>query len=283
MKFVFVIFLTSISIACFSQHIDTLTNDKVIKLYKAGFSNDVLTSKIQNSFADFDVSIDGMMNLKKAGIPDDIISLMVSKPSKMNNSVSNNRNVSATSARDSKEISLASGIYYKNIKAEYLEIEPSILTSTKTNRAAQVFVSGLINAKVKATISGKQSTLIVNENLPKFIFAFDTTNRNSLNTDNNQWFFNARSPKEFILVKLAVVKNSREIIVGKANAVGSNFGIDDKSVIPFAIKKLANGVYEIAPESELKEGEYCFMFAQGLKQGAPSKVFDFGIRKLKGF
>lgn len=274
------LWITLLPFSSIAQQVDTLTNEKVIKLFKAGFGKDVLNSKIQNSTSKFDVSIDGMVSLKKSGIPEETINLMISNPEGSATGKSTN---SFQSNREASRINLASGIYYKNTASEYLEIEPSVLTSTKTNNAAQLFVSGLINAKVKAALSGKQSSFEISESSPTFIFVFDTTNKGSLNSDNNAFFSNARSPKEFLLVKLNVERNSREITVGKTSAVSSNMGIDDKSVTLFTVKKLSTGVYEVTPQSGLLEGEYCFMFAQGIKQGQSNKVFDFSIKSKKGF
>lgn len=272
-----ILLLFSISQYVFGQQPDTLTNEKIIKLYKAGFSKETLKSKIQNSSNSFDVSIEGMLELKKAGVPEDIINVMVTS----NSAIVNNSQVST--AQNTGGINLASGIYYKDPSGNYLEIEPSVLTGSKSNNAAQLFISGLINAKIKATLSGKHSSFSIFEKAPKFIFVFDTTSKGNLNSDNNQWMTNARSPKEFLLVSLEVEKNSRQITVGKSNAVNSNSGIDDKYVILFNSKKLSNGIYEVEPQAALAQGEYCFMFAQGIRDGQSSKVFDLSIQPPKGF
>jgi hypothetical protein len=265
-----------------AQPVDTLTNEKVIELYKAGFSKDILKSKIQNSVTKFDVSIDGLVALKKTGIPEDIINLMISAPNSVTKETTTVTNLEASNA-DTKLSSLESGIYYKNSSGEYAEVEPSVLTNTKTNHAAQLFISGLINAKTKATLSDKQSSSLIYETNPNFYFVFDTTIKNNLNSENNVWFGGTRSPKEFLLVRLEVDKNSREITIGKGNIVNSDFGIDEKSIIRFTSKKLSKGIYEIKAENPLETGEYCFMFAQGIKNGQSSKVFDFSIREAKGF
>jgi len=268
-----------------AQTTDTLTNEKVIKLLKTGFSKDVIKSKISASVTNFDVSTDGLIALKKAGVPDDIVNHMISKPPELNSTTANQNKSRNNPAPASSHLSLASGIYYKTGKTEYLEIEPSILTGAKSDRAAQAIFGPIFNSKNSATLSGKKSGFEILENSPTFTFVFDTTTTNSLNNDNNRWFSNARSPKEFLLAKLTVnmKKNSREIIVGKDNAFNSNSGIDDKYVIQFTSKKLLNGVYEIVPEKPLPEGEYCIMFAQGIKTGESSKVFDFSIVAKKAF
>ncbi len=259
-----------------AQKADTLTNDNIIKLFKAGLSSDIIKSKIASSVSKFNVSIDGLIELKKAGIPDDVVNSMVAKPEESNTTGSIQTNLKG-------RLNLSSGIYYKTPNEEYVEIEPSVLSGTKSNNAAQYFVSSLISSKMKVSLSDNQSSMVINENSPKIIFIFDTTQKNNLNNDNNQWFNNARSPKEFALVKLDVTRNSRELTIGKSNIVGEDIGIDEKSSIRFTSRKLYNGAYEIEPESALKEGEYCIMFSQGIKKGQSTKVFDFSIKSKKAF
>jgi hypothetical protein len=215
-----------------------------------------------------------MLKLKNAGVSFDVINLMLLKPA----GTMENKMQFVESGDEKKGINLASGIYYYSPFSEYLEIEPSVLTSGKSNGAAQLFISRLINSKQKATLSGNHSSFEISEYSPKFVFVFDTTQKVNLNNDNNQWFTSARSPKEFLLVKMNKSGNSREIVVGKANIVSSSSGIDDKFIVPFSVKKLHKGFYEIQPEKSLSKGEYCIMFSQGIKKGESSKVFDFTIK-----
>jgi hypothetical protein len=158
-----------------------------------------------------------------------------------------------------------------------MEIEPSVLSNTKTNRAARYFVSGLINSKVKATLSGSQASSAIAESNPSFVFVFDSSAHGDLNNDLNQWFYNVRSPKEFLLVRLVSTRHSREITIGKSNSINDQMGIDDKYIIQFTQRKISAGVYEVEVTRALPPGEYCFLFAQGLRQGQPSKVFDFSV------
>jgi hypothetical protein len=51
----------------------------------------------------------------------------------------------------------------------------------------------------------------------------------------------------------------------------------------FSLKKISKGVYEVQPKEPLSNGEYCFMFASGMREGEINKVFDFSIKQKKGF
>jgi hypothetical protein len=58
-----------------------LTNTSIVKMSKAGLSDDVITATITASAGNFDTTPDALVALKKAGISDKIIALLVQKNS----------------------------------------------------------------------------------------------------------------------------------------------------------------------------------------------------------
>jgi len=56
-----------------------LNNDAIIKLVKAGFSDDLIVSTIGSSPGSYDISADGMIALRNAGVSDKIVSAIISK------------------------------------------------------------------------------------------------------------------------------------------------------------------------------------------------------------
>jgi hypothetical protein len=57
----------------------TMNNDSVVNLMKAGFSEDVIISAINRSLGAYDTSVDGLIALKNAGITNKEISAIVAK------------------------------------------------------------------------------------------------------------------------------------------------------------------------------------------------------------
>jgi hypothetical protein len=57
----------------------TLNNDSVVKLMKAGFSEEVIINKINHSPGFYDTSVDGLIALKTAGVTNPEISAIVAK------------------------------------------------------------------------------------------------------------------------------------------------------------------------------------------------------------
>jgi hypothetical protein len=59
----------------------TLNNDSVVKLMKAGFSEDLIITTINRSQGSYDTSVDGLIALKNAGMTNKEISAIVAKAS----------------------------------------------------------------------------------------------------------------------------------------------------------------------------------------------------------
>lgn len=71
-----VIFIFAFSFAVFAQT-ETLTNGEIILMTKAGLSNELIIRKIKDSKGNYDVSTQSLIDLKKAGVSDEIIALMM--------------------------------------------------------------------------------------------------------------------------------------------------------------------------------------------------------------
>ena len=123
-----------------------------------------------------------------------------------------------------------------------------------------------------ADLSGSESMMKINERNPVFYFYFDNVAGNR----GGDWF-QATSPKEFMLVNLEVKKGNRFFRVGSSSYAyatdNSKSGISPKDQIPFDYVQVSEGIYKITLKSPFKKGEYCFVLASNT-----NKVFDFGVQ-----
>jgi hypothetical protein len=72
---------TAVGFLVFLMGQQTLNNDSVVNLRKAGFSEDVIISAINRSQGAYDTSVDGLIALKNVGMTDKEISAIVAKAS----------------------------------------------------------------------------------------------------------------------------------------------------------------------------------------------------------
>jgi hypothetical protein len=275
------LFLSTLWLA-FSLHVnaqvkkDTLTNAKIIQLSSLGLQPNAIITKIQNSNSRFDVSVDGLVALKNAGVDGLVISEMINAQAKTETAFANRKD-----PNDPKTMR-PTGIYYFNPKDTlhyFTTIDPTVVSSTETGGAgstiAQSMTYGLAKSKDKSSLSGEESRRKIKDTVPVFYFYFDTIAQGN---NANWWFSSSTSPNEFALVKLRKTKNTREMTVGKSNAYGQSSGIDEKQKIAFTYEAISPGVYKIVPAKALESGEYCFVYTGATPTiYSNNKVFDFSI------
>lgn len=75
-----VIFICGFAFAVFAQT-ETLTNSEIILMTKAGLSQELIVRKIKDSTGKYDVSTQSLIDLKKAGVSDEVIALMMDNKS----------------------------------------------------------------------------------------------------------------------------------------------------------------------------------------------------------
>jgi hypothetical protein len=258
---------------------EKLTNSTIVSLHKAGLGKEVLITKIQASECVFDVSTSGMVDLKKAGVSDEVIAAMLSKDA--TTAIGNSKQ----DGTPSHFADLSSGIYYQDTSSRLIELEPAVFSQSKQGSGLLTSISyGLAKTKMKSSLSGSKANLQVSSARPTFYFVFEKDDKGNLNTAST-WFSSAKSPNEFILVRLNITSNkkSREVVTGSYNSYeGLSAGIEDNQKVSFAYEKTAQGIYRIYFKENLASGEYCFLYAgsAAMYGAAPVyRVFDFGVGK----
>jgi hypothetical protein len=228
-----------------------LTNSDVVTMFQSGLSPGIVKASIGRSKTNFDLGPNSLIQLKKSGLPDDILLAMLSK---------NPPNAPAP-LKDSL-FSLAPGIYYKSA-GNYKTMEPGVLTC-EAAKGLRKTLSGFINSTIRSSIAGQHGQISVEDSKPVYLFILD---------------FPARNPEEFILARLIPAAGSRQITFQKpANASGSIL-LNDSLKIDFISKKISAGIYEVTPIHPLQPGEYGFLYsASSLYQGTRFKVFDFTVQ-----
>jgi hypothetical protein len=73
--------LATLSLAASATAQQSYNNDSIIKLVKAGLSDDLIISTIEGQAGHYDTTPDGIIALKAAGVSDKIVAAIVGKPS----------------------------------------------------------------------------------------------------------------------------------------------------------------------------------------------------------
>jgi hypothetical protein len=280
--FVAVLFLAICPLLVAQQ---SLNNDAVIKLVKAGLSDDLIVSTINAQPGTYDTSADGIIALKAAGASDKVVTAVVARaaadaqpaPPPIPPLPPMPGAAPATSDQpsgdpDDPAAPHEAGIYIYNDSApagsKMAMLEPSIYTQGKTGGMfASAMTYGIAKVKVKAVIRGAHSNTRINFDNPVFYFFFE---QQGAGLSYGSSFGGTSTPNEYTLLRFDVKGDTRETLTASANAFGASDGTDDKAVKGFTFAKLRPGVYKVVLSAPLQPGEYGFVVT------AYSRVFDFG-------
>ena len=256
-----------------------MNNDGVIKLVKAGLSDDLIISTINASTASFDTSADGLIALKGAGVSDKVVAAIVTKATAPSPAAAPVTPPPAAAADpDNPDSPHDPGVYLMvsthDGKGKMVLIERAGSSRQKTaNMWGAALTYGISKAKIKAEIPGPRATVRTEDKVPVFYMYFPPTgNLGAADT--------ISSPTQFALLQLEDHKDHRETTVAKAGFASASAGNDEKKTISFNTQKMHSYSYKVTPGSNLKSGEYAFIASTGGGGAAGATavvVFDFGI------
>ena len=271
---------------------EALTNDAIVKMFQSGISDEVVLSMVKTQPAHYVVTPDQILALKSAGVTDRVVAAMVEKAAEVG-SPGGTRATGATpvagtvAAGDPNDPMSPhdSGIYLnamdRNGECKLTALEQASYQGSKTGGLlATGLTYGIKKAKMKAVIPGQHASIHTPDAEPVFYFYFEDKAAGL-----GKGGFGAGSisnPSQFALIKLEVTKSSRETVIGKFGAFGSDFGTDEKSMITFKAEKLRAGLYKVVPSGPLGAGEYCFLASQsmgafGAGAAGAAQIFDFAV------
>jgi len=232
----------------------TLNNDAVIKLVKAGLSEDLIISTINSQPGTYDTSTDGLIALKSAGISDKVVNAIISRNS-----------AHETTVQDSKKIQepeFKGIIAFLDPSGAFVPLErqtPKFAMKTKA--------MGWGGMKQSNTYSGSKSPVRFKEGQDiRFVVRYPNV------------YMPGIEPRPDILFTLNVLKTSsdaREIVTMKLGA-GLAFASAKSTVLDETQRKMNFSKYGevsilMSPEKPLEPGEYV------MKCGGSFEDFLFGI------
>ena len=212
-----------------------LNNDTVIKLLKAGISDDLVVSTINSSPGNYDASANGLIALKSGGASDKVISAIVLKGAvgagSVQSAVGNAGSALPTGIDDV-------GVYYKNSKGTWTALMPEVV-NFKTGGVMKSMASmGTVKGDINGHIKGPRAKLSLTFPTVLAVYVPEGV-----------------AISEYQLLKLRANSDSREF----RSVTGGVFHVSGgatRDAIEFQTDKIAPRVYQITMESALGKGEY---------------------------
>jgi hypothetical protein len=250
----------------------SLNNDAVVKLVKAGLSEDLIISTINTQPGTYDTSTDGLIALKGAGVSDKVVSAIIAKAAGSAPAVTAPA-APAPAAQDPDDpmASHDPGVY--------------LMTATQEGKRKMVFIDrvgagreklhrGFVSASRNAEIPGPRAATRTADANPVFYMYFPSTS----NIGDER---SISSPTQFSLLSLEAKKDHRETKVAKAAMFrGFSYGNDAKKTSLFRAERMRPYAYRVTVSANLSAGEYAFIASTtmaGSAQGATVVIYDFGV------
>jgi hypothetical protein len=275
-----------------------LNNDAVIKLFKAGLSDDLIIATINAQPGTYDVSTDGLVALKASGVSDKVVAAILTKGSAPaappaappTAALPPAAAPEAPADPDDPTAKHDFGVYLMTTthegKPKMVFIERAGEAGTKTaNVAAFAFTYGIAKAKLKAEIPGQRAAARSMDSRPVFYMYFP--DMNGLGSFGGSDMIT--SPNQFSLLDLEIKKDHRETQIARVGFASAQTGSDEKKQIPFTSERIKSGVYRLTMKQSLKPGEYAFIMATrgtsgpvgtwgaGGSPGTSVVIYDFGV------
>jgi hypothetical protein len=236
-----------------------MNNDAVVKLVKAGLSDDLIVSTINAQAGAYDTTPEGLIALKNAGASDKVISAVVLKAS------------GAAPAAASQPVAAASslpagidevGVYYKDKSGAWQLLLPEIVNFKTGGVLKGIATAGVVKGDVNGHINGAHAKMSLTFPVVLAVYAPEGTDIT-----------------EYQLLRLHVNGSSREFRSVTGGVLHVSGGATRDS-IEFQADKIGTRLYQITLQASTGKGEYGLLppGAYGSSNmGSSGKIYSLGI------
>lgn len=237
-----------------------LSVDDVIKLSKAGLSDDTIIEKIRKSGQAFDLSPDQMIQLKSAGVSDKVMQAMINPTAPAPAAAT----ASTAGAAKPSDLPDEIGVYMRRQgTTEWVEVQPEVVNWKTGGVAKSIFSQGIVKGDMNGHLEGKSSSTSATTTTEFMIVAPEGT-----------------AITEYELLKLRENGDNREFRTVTGGVFHSSGGAT-RDLVKFDGKKVAPRHYLVQLSENLKPGEYGILppgaVASTNAAGSTGKIYSFKV------
>jgi len=229
----------------------TMTNDSVVRMVKAGLSDDLIVQTITQQPGQYTTDADALVSLKQAGVSERVIQAMVNKG-----------RIRLTGA-DPQPIVLSDvneiGVYYKDNNGKWQAIEPEIVHEVSGGFIKSTVTQGIIKPDRNGKVDGRESKLLLPRPIEFLIYTADGV-----------------AAGEYTIVRFRLHSNSREFRTWTGGVIHSTGGAK-RDEVEFKPEKVAPRTYKFTIDSDTPGGEYGILPPGTAGVGSLGKVYTFAI------
>ena len=260
---------------------ETLNNDGVIKLVKAGLSDDLIVTTINAAPGKYDTSANALFALRSAGADSKVIAAVLMKSSGATPAAAVPAPAALTPARAAAPAASAPappaaaptgpppsivgvGVYYKDLNGAWKPVLPEIVDFKSGGVIKNIASADVVKKDINGRIQGAHSR--VNAAFPVELAVYVPE---------------GTEITDYELLRLHESRDSREFrsVTGGVRVLHAS-GSASRDLIEFQTVRLAPGVYKITLESGLGTGEYGLLppMAEGSSNaGSSGKIYAVSV------
>jgi len=235
-----------------------MNNDSVIKMIKAGLSDDIIVGSINSQPGQYDTSADGLIALKSAGASDKVVGAMISKASGVAPAAAPAGMASNGLPPGIDEV----GVYYRDKSGAWVEAPSEIVNFKSGGVLKSLATDGLVKGDMNGHIQGPTGKVVVTFPVVLAVYTSEGT-----------------QITEYQLLRLRTHSDSREFRSTTGGVFHSSGGATRDSV-DFKSEKIAPRLYQVTLDSSLGKGEYGLLppgSVSSSNMASGGKIFSFSI------
>lgn len=236
---------------------EALNNDAIVKLAKAGMSEDVILATINGSAGSYDTSTNGLIALKSAGLSDKVVAAILTKSLAPAGSAAPAANGSALPAGIDDV-----GVYYKDKSGTWMPLMPEIVNFKSGGVMKSFATGGMVKGDINGHLQGGHAKTTVTFPAAIAIYVPEGT-----------------AVTEYQLLRLRAGGNSREFrsVTGGVYHVS---GGATRDAVEFQSQKIGPRVYQVTLDPSLGKGEYGILPPGSYgssNMGSSGKIYSISI------
>ena len=218
-----------------------LVNQDIVKMVKAGLSDDTIVSMISSQPGNYTVTPDALIDLKNAHVSERVINTMIAKQSGTLAPPTPSAAPAAAPAAPPAAPVDEVGVYYKDKDGKWVQMLPEIVNFKTGGFLKSLGSDGIVKGDVNGHIPGKTAKITLNTPLDFLIYMQDGVDIT-----------------EYQLLRLHVTSDGREFRSVTGGVVHSSGGAQ-RDTVDFTGTKIAPHTYEILLGPDVKTDEYGFL------------------------
>jgi hypothetical protein len=223
-----------------------LNNDAVVKLVKAGLSDDLIVSTINAQAGAYDTSTDGLIALKTAGVSDKVVAAIVAKaaaPAPVEATAAPAPAAEAPAPAPAAVSAFPAGIdevgvYYQDKSGAWTPLMPEVVNFKTGGVLKSIASDGWVKGDINGHIVGRHAKLSATYPFVMAVYVPEGT-----------------AITEYQLLRLRTNSSSREFR-SKTGGVFHASGGAERDSVDFQAERLAPRLYQITLQQTLGKGEY---------------------------